>query len=186
MVRRLNGSFDDNRKMRESNRRFSGRRKRLKESVDRYAIAERVADAVADMDWMDYVEGNYETTDEAWKEFVDNTYQALEDDVITVVDTLEDVGADKSLIDEVAFNFADFYGVYVRNFHTAIPAIMQFGSYEEAKSAYDDLSHAEDWYEDELHILRYKEVRSDSVDTTMQIENTVVYVINPDMYIDID
>lgn len=48
------------------------------------------------MDWRDYVDGNYDTEDEAWEAFVDMTYQTLLKEPKTVIDYLEDIDTAKS------------------------------------------------------------------------------------------
>ena len=59
-------------------------------------FAEIISNELADMDWRDYVDGNYDTEDEAWEAFVDMTYQTLLKEPKTVVDYLEDIDTAKS------------------------------------------------------------------------------------------
>ena len=59
-------------------------------------FAEIISNELADMDWRDYVDGNYDTEDEAWEAFVDMTYQTLLKEPETIVDYLEDIDTAKS------------------------------------------------------------------------------------------
>lgn len=59
-------------------------------------FAEIISNELADMDWRDYVDGNYDTEDEAWEAFVDMTYQTLLKEPETVADYLEDIDTAKS------------------------------------------------------------------------------------------
>ena len=59
-------------------------------------FAEVISNEIADMDWQDYVDGYYDTVDEAWEEFVDTTYQTLLKDPKAIISYLENDDTAKS------------------------------------------------------------------------------------------
>lgn len=197
----------------ESSNKFSEKhRRRLKESKhisENYEVSEdlanRVANELHDMDWRDWLSDSYDTYEDEWTAFVDYIYDELYSNPCDVVELLVDSNASEDLIDEVALNAADEYGIYCRDFNTGIPVILKFDSYDEASEASDFLPSVagiEDEGEligvgdytatvlDDYNCKGYIEINRREIDMNLHghaflYQHDLFYIINGDDWFDI-
>lgn len=122
----------------ESKSRKSSRKLGIRESAQQNVaqdLAEKVAQAMQDMDWRDWLADSYDTYEEEWNAFVDYVWDELYNDPASVVQALHEIGADEGLINEVAKNCSKWYGIYARDYSNGIPVILKFNTLEEAEDA---------------------------------------------------
>lgn len=187
------------------------RSKRMIESTEYTDIYRDVARIVQDMDWRDYLDYDYDTPEEDWDAFVQSCAEVMDDDPFSVIRWLSDLTENypevNEVIDQIARFYASDFGIYARDFNTAIPIILKFNSVEDAEHAWEelpnihddetygdsDLTGAADYTQtvlDDYNCTGYIEINRREIDKNMignalYYDNQIYYIVNGDSWFDV-
>lgn len=121
----------------------------LKENNDPFNdIYREVARIVRYMNWREYLDYDYDTPEEDWDAFVQSCAEFMDDNPFSVIQWLNDLTDDypeiNDVIDQIARFYAKDFGIYARDFNTAIRIILKFNNVEDAEYAWEELPNIHD------------------------------------------
>lgn len=184
----------------------------LKENDNPFTdIYREVARIVQDMDWRDYLDYDYDTPEEDWDAFVQSCAEFMDDNPFGVIQWLNDLTDNypeiNNLIDRIAKFYASDFGIYARDFNTAIPIILKFNNIEDAEHSWEelpnihddetygdsDLTSAADYTQtvlDDYNCTGYIEINRREIDKNMignalYYDNQIYYIVNGDSWFDV-